>query len=265
MKRRIIVFLCSVLGVTAGILLAVTVLSTYYYKNVFTFGTWINGNYCTGMTAQEVSDLLLEQYTYFEYELTTMQQVLLEQEWMNSNLYNAQNTVSIVRTLEDGYILVDETKNLLNQENAIQLITDSIVNELTEIDLRKECYIDIPYDQNMLETIKKWKGIESFQNFCMTYDFGDRQELIDKSVVCDWIALDEDGYIIYDENNFPVLDESMIEEYVAYLGSVYNTVGIERSFHTTRGDVVKVADQRYVMCITNRRTGYYEVPIMQHL
>lgn len=99
----------------------------------------------------------------------------------------------------------------------------------------------------------------------MTYDFGDRQELIDKSVVCDWIALDEDGYIIYDENNFPVLDESMIEEYVAYLGSVYNTVGIERSFHTTRGDVVKVADQRYVMCITNRRTGYYEVPIMQHL
>lgn len=302
MKRRIIVFLCSVLGVTAGILLAVTVLSTYYYKNVFTFGTWINGNYCTGMTAQEVSDLLLEQYTYpsiqvkliddechtlvlqeygvfadysenikellakntgwswlsrgnifksydispcFEYDLTTMQKVLLEQEWMNSNLYNAQNTVSIVKTLEDGYILVDETKNLLNQEKAIQIITDSIVNELTEIDLRKECYIDIPYDQNMLKTIKKWKGIESFQNFCMTYDFGDRQELIDKSVVCDWIALDEDGYIIYDENNFPVLDESMIEEYVAYLGSVYNTVGIERSFHTTRGDVVKVAGGSY--------------------
>ena len=62
-----------------------------------------------------------------------------------------------MKTLEDGYILVDETKNLLNQEKAIQIITDSIVNELTEIDLRKECYIDIPYDQNMLETIKKWK------------------------------------------------------------------------------------------------------------
>lgn len=222
MKRRIIVFPCSVLGVTAGILLAVTVLSTYYYKNVFTFGTWINGNYCTGMTAQEVSDLLLEQYTYpsiqvkliddechtlvlqeygvfadysenikellakntgwswlsrgnifksydispcFEYDLTTMQKVLLEQEWMNSNLYNAQNTVSIVKTLEDGYILVDETKNLLNQEKAIQIITDSIVNELTEIDLRKECYIDIPYDQNMLKTIKNGKVLSHFKIF----------------------------------------------------------------------------------------------------
>lgn len=302
MKRRIIVFLCSILAVAASALLAVAVLSTYYYKNVFSFGTWINGNYCTGMTAEQVSDMLLEQYTYpsiqvillndeayelslqeygvsvdysvavqelfaqntgwswicrgnifknyevkpsFHYNLETMNQKLLSQEWLNENLYDKTKTVSIIKTLEDGYILVDETKNLLDQTKAVEIIIDSIVNQLTEVDLSNSCYVDMPYDENMLATIEKWKGIEAFQNFSLIYDFGDRQEIVDSGVVCDWISLDEEGYIIFDENNLPVLDEAMIEEYVAYLGSVYNTVGIERSFQTTRGDVVTVEGGAY--------------------
>ncbi|MBQ6788216.1 MAG: L,D-transpeptidase family protein [Lachnospiraceae bacterium] len=302
MKRRIIVFLCSILTVAASVLLAVTVLSTYYYKDVFTFGTWINGNYCTGMTSRQVSDMLLEQYVYpeicvslldekvyelsyqdygvcvdysvavnelltqntgwgwlkrgnifksfelvpnYNYDLDTMRQKLLSNEWLNEDLYDEAKTVSIVKTLEDGYILVDETQNLLIQTKAIEKIMDSIVNQLTEVDLREDCYIDIPYNKKMLETMEKWKGIEAFQDFAFIYDFGDRKEIINKGVVCDWIMLNEQGYIVYDENNLPVLDEAMIEEYVAYLGSVYNTVGMERSFQTTRGDIVKIAGGAY--------------------
>ena len=302
MKRRIIVFLCSILAVAASALLAVAALSTYYYKNVFTFGTWINGNYCTGMTADQVCDILLEQYEYpsiqvqllrdevhelsyqeygvepdystaieelwkqntgwawitrgnicksfevtpsYRYDLETMKQQLLSCGWLNENLYDETKTVSIVKTLEDGYILVDETQDLLDQAKAIEKIMDSIVNQLTEVDLRTDCYVDIPYDDKMLKTIEKWKGIEAFQDFVFIYDFGDRKEIINKSVVCDWIMLNEEGYIVYDEDNLPVLDEAMIEEYVAYLGSVYNTVGMERSFQTTRGDIVKVSGGAY--------------------
>ncbi len=302
MKRRILVFLCSILAVAASVLLAVAVLSTYYYEDVFTFGTWINGIYCTGMTSQQVSDMLAEQYTYpdiqvtvmdetvyelsyheygvcvdysgavnelliqntgwawlkrgniferfelvpnYNYDLDTMKQKLLSNKWLNENLYDEAKTVSIVKTLEDGYILVDETQDLLVQTEAIEKIMDSIVNQLTEVDLREDCYIDIPYNEKMLETMEKWKGIEAFQDFAFIYDFGDRKEVINKGVVCDWIMLNEQGYIVYDENNLPLLDEAMIEEYVAYLGSVYNTVGMERDFQTTRGDVVQVAGGSY--------------------
>lgn len=302
MKRRIVVFLCIILATTASIILAVVALSTYYYKDVFTFGTWINGIYCTGMTSQQVSNILLEQYTYpdisvsllggknyvlsyqeygvcadysvavdelmaqntgwawlkrrkifeifevtpdYNYNLEVMKQELLSHEWLNENLYDETKTVSIVKTLEDGYILVDETKNLLLQTKAVEKIMDSIVNQLTEVDLCEDCYMDIPYNDKMLETIEKWKGVEAFQDFVFIYDFGDRKEIINKSIVSDWIMLNEQGYIVYDENNFPVLDELMIEEYVAYLGSVYNTVGMERSFQTTRGDIVKVAGGAY--------------------
>lgn len=302
MKRRIIVFLCSILAAAVGIILAVAALSTYYYKDVFTFGTWINGIYCTGMTSQQVSNILLEQYRYpdisvslsggrkyvlpyqeygvcadysatvdellaqntgwawlkrrkifdsfevtpdYNYDLKVMKQELLAHEWLNENLYDETKTVSIVKTLEDGYILVDETKNLLVQTKAVEKIMDSIVNQLTEVDLCEDCYMDIPYNDKMLETIEKWKGVEAFQDFVFIYDFGDRKEIINKSIVSDWIMLNEQGYIVYDENNLPVLDELMIEEYVAYLGSVYNTVGMERSFQTTRGDIVKVSGGAY--------------------
>lgn len=302
MKRRILIFLCSILAVAASVLLAVTVLTTYYYKNVFTFGTWINGNYCTGMSSEQVSNLLLQQHTYpniqvqllkqelqsldyqeygvradykgvvddllmqntgwawlkrgnifksfeiepdYQYDLDIMKQKLLSQGWLNENIYDESKTVSIVKTLEDGFILVDETQDLLLQSKAVEIISDSIVKELTYVDLREDCYTDIPYNEKMLATLEKWKGIDSFQDFEFVYDFGDQKEIVNRGVVSDWIMLDEEGYVVYDENNLPVLDEAMIEEYVAYLGSVYNTVGMERSFQTTRGDIVKVSGGAY--------------------
>ncbi len=302
MKRRILIFLCSILATAASALLAVAVISTYYYKDVFTFGTWINGNYCTGMSSEQVSDLLLQQYNYpsiqvrllkeepqeldyqeygvrvdysgviddlliqnngwawlkrgnifknfevepdYQYDLDFMKQKLLSQEWLNENIYDASKTVSIVKTLEDGFILVDETQDLLLQAKAVEKIANSIVNQLAYVDLQEDCYMNVPYSDKMLATMEKWKGIDAFQNFEFVYDFGDRKETIDRGVVSDWIMLDEEGYIVYDEDNLPVLDETMIEEYVAYLGSVYNTVGMERDFQTTRGDIVKVSGGAY--------------------
>lgn len=302
MIRRILIFLCSILSVAASVLLAVAVISTCYYKDVFTFGTWINGIYCTGMSSEQVSELLLQQYTYpsievqllrnesqklnyqeygvrvdysnavdellaqnsgwswtrrenifknyviepeYRFDLDAMKQKLLSQEWLNQNIYDESKTVSIVKTLEDGFILVDETQDLLLQTKAVEKITNSIVKRMKFVDLQEDCYANVPYSDKMLVTIEKWKGIEAFQDFEFVYDFGDRKEIIDRGVVSDWIMLDEEGYIVYDEENLPVLDEAMIEEYVAYLGSVYNTVGMERSFQTTRGDIVKVSGGAY--------------------
>ncbi len=91
----------------------------------------------------------------------------------------------------------------------------------------------------------KWKGISEFQDFHLTYQFGDCEEVIDEAVVADWMMLDEESEIVFDEQNRPVLDETLIKEYVAYLASTYNTVGIERNFKATRGDIVKVSGGEY--------------------
>lgn len=202
-------------------------------------------------------------YVYPEYQMdvSVMKAKLLEQDWLNENLYDPENTVSIVRNADAGFVLVDETRDLLLREETVELICATVANKLSyandvynapwiEIDLsddvnRKTCYQSIPYTDEMKDTLSKWEGINNFQNFHLTYQFGDCEEVIDESVVADWMALDEYGNILFDENDVPVLDETMIAEYVAYLAATYNTVGIEREFQATRGEAVTVAGGSY--------------------
>lgn len=186
----------------------------------------------------------------YHYNLALMKSKLMELDWLNERLYNPQNSVSIVKSALAGYILVDETRDLLLRDDAVELICDGIVNQLTDIDLSSDenkirCYQSIPYTDEMKDTLAKWQGIEAFQRFRMTYLFGDRQEVIDEKVVADWMALDENGQIVFDDNNRPVLDESLIEEYVAYLSATYDTVGIEREFQATSGKCVKISGGSY--------------------
>lgn len=215
--------------------------------------------------SKPVAFLNVEEYPVTDYpvyscDTAVMAAKLREADWLNENLYHEENTVSIVKSPAGGYVLVDETKDLFMREAAIELIRDTIVNQLTnngnrkfcgiQIDLSDEwnkeiCYQSIPYTDEMKDTLSKWEGIRDFQDFHMVYQFGDREEVIDENVVADWMALDDDGNIVFDENNVPVLDETIIEEYVAYLSTTYNTVGIEREFKATRGDVVKVSGGGY--------------------
>lgn len=199
-------------------------------------------------------------YPTYYCDTAVMAAKLEDAAWLNANLYNTENTVSIVRSAAAGYILVDETKDLLSKEDAVELICRKIVNHLTKmsqnpyesilIDLstgadKETCYKNAPYTDEMKDTLAKWEGVSDFQNFHMIYQFGDCEEVIDANVVADWMTLDADGNIVFDENNLPVLDETMIAEYVAYLSSTYNTVGIERKFKATRGDIVTVSGGGY--------------------
>ena len=186
----------------------------------------------------------------YSYDLALMKEKLGELDWLNDRLYNPENSVSIVKSAAAGYILVDETRDLLLKENAVELICEGIVNELTDIDLsadenKKHCYQSIPYTNEMKDTLAKWEGVRDFQGFQMTYLFGDRQEIIDENVVCDWMALDGNGDIVFDEDNKPVLDPSLIQEYVEYLSMTYDTVGVEREFLATSGKRVTVAGGSY--------------------
>ena len=173
---------------------------------------------------------------------------LSDLEFLNKNLYDENNTIAIVKSAKGGYFLLDETKNLLLREKTIDIISEGIVNQLTEIDLndyKNECYKTVPYTDEMNETIKKWNGIKEFQSFNLVYTFGDVDEVVDENVVVDWIMLDEYGNIVYDENYVPVLDKALVKEYISYLADKYDTVGIEREFKTTQGDVVKVPGGEY--------------------
>ena len=63
-------------------------------------------------------------------------------------------------------------------------------------------------------------------------DFGtDRQEVLDKTTLKDWVVQAEDGSY--------AIDEAKVTEYVAGLAQKYDTVDSERSFTTTSGSTMR--------------------------
>lgn len=214
------------------------------------------------------------QPTYL-FDQTAIEKKLEELDWLNERIYNPENTVSIIKNASDGYILVDETRDLLLKKDAVELICTEFVNQLTdtkekftEIDLssgenKNICYKSIPYTSEMRQTLSKWHGIDNFQSFHLTYIFGDQTETIDKAVVSSWMLLDEEGNIAFEDSN-PVLDQTAVKAYVEYLADTYDTVGIEREFKATRGDVIKVPGGSYGNKIDQKAEYEYLLDAFEH-
>lgn len=62
--KRLLKHMVVILGITAFSLMAVYVGLAVYYRNAFTYGTWINGVYCTGKSIEEVNEELAKEFTY---------------------------------------------------------------------------------------------------------------------------------------------------------------------------------------------------------
>lgn len=153
--------------------------------------------------------------------------------------------VEIVRTPQ-GYELVNERTDVLFTEQARGAVLSAIEASKNEVSLRDEgCYHDLELTAQMRETLDVWEKLERFQDCGIVYRMGEEEIPVDASVVCDWIALDDNGRFLFDESGGLQLKEHAIEDFVSSLAAKYDTVGASRQFLSTRGDVVTVEGGLY--------------------
>ena len=62
--KRLLKHMAVIIGIAVVSLMAVYIGLAVYYRNAFTYGTWINGIYCTGKSIQEVNKELAADFTY---------------------------------------------------------------------------------------------------------------------------------------------------------------------------------------------------------
>ncbi len=272
-----------------------------YYKNGFSYGTWINGVYCTGKTVEEVNEELLKSCSYdgltiydakgepflikaedigftFDFKEALRLHLSIQHPYLwgyrliaskekklapdisfdENRLWKVlesspafmekkadERQVWIVKA-DNGYMLVDERKGVLDEEKAKKAVRRSLLAIETELDLEESgCYMDLPYTEEMKETLALWEKVRDFQDCRITYCFGEEQVPIDASVVCDWMAAGENGEFLYDEEGKIAADEKKIEEFVDRLAEEYDTVGGVRHFQATRGETVEVEGGTY--------------------
>lgn len=268
-----------------------------YYKNGFSYGTWINGIYCTGKSVEEVNQELLRSCSYdgitvydgqggsylitaeeigytFDFE-EALRGYLKEQNpylWVG-NLFSAKEkrltpVISFeegnllaalekipdyadtrteedrkvdIRKTADGYMLTDERLHVLNKTKTVETMETALRSFEAQIDLNEcGCYENLPYSEEMKRELERWEQIEEFQNCGIVYRFGDEEVPVDASVVCDWIAVDEEGNYLTDEQGRLLPEDEKIEAFVDRLADEYDTLGGTRSFQTTRGETITV-------------------------
>lgn len=153
--------------------------------------------------------------------------------------------VAIVKT-NQGYELLNERSQVLQIHEAKQAVREAVEASKEEISLAEEgCYQDLQMTGQMQDTLRLWEQVKRFQQCGIVYRMGDEQVPVDASVVCDWIALAEDGSFVLDEQGNLCLREGAIEEFVDALAQEYDTVGTERQFKATRGELVTIEGGTY--------------------
>lgn len=148
--------------------------------------------------------------------------------------------VAIIKT-NQGYELLNERTDVLNVEEAKAAVVAAIEASDPYVSLEEEgCYHDLELTSEMQDTIALWEKIDAFQQCGIIYQMGEEQVPVDAAVVCDWIALDEAGGFLLDENGELQIKEDAVEEFIANLAAEYDTVGASRLFMATRGETVTV-------------------------
>lgn len=151
-----------------------------------------------------------------------------------------------IKKTEDGYTLRDDTLTLLDGQKAKEVIESAIEKEKESVDLEKEdCYIQKKYTREMEETLALWKQVDRLQSSRITYIFGENTEVLDASVMADWIKLDEDGNFFFNEDGKLEYDTEKVKAYVKELADQYDTTNKIRTFHTTSGRNVTIKNTNY--------------------
>lgn len=161
-----------------------------------------------------------------------------------------------IQKTEKGYVLVNEREQVLDYQKLKEQVIKAVLDRKESVDLLKEgCYISLPMNAKAQAALELWHRLERFCDCDIIYQFGDSQERIDASVVCDWLmpaenvrqteTVDSIEAFQVDEAGELLADIEKLEAYVDELADKYDTVGRTRHFQTTRGDVVEITGGTY--------------------
>lgn len=192
-----------------------------------------------------VKNLLLEQdrYKWFlafnqkqKYEMTartTYDKDKTKNAVVSLKCMQKQNTVqpadAYIQETDSGYEIVPEVEGTaLNRKKTLKVIRKAISSGITSVNLEESgCYEKPAVYRDDKTLVKECKQMNKLTDVIITYDFGDRTETVDRSVIKNWLVKNKKG-------NY-TLDKNKVAEYVYNLGYKYDTFGCTRTFTTYDG------------------------------
>ncbi len=183
---------------------------------------------------------------------TTYDEKLLDEVLNDMSCFQPENIVEPANAyldMKDGQlqIIPEVVGTKLDREKTVQVIRDAVDQGKTELDLEAAgCYVKPEIYQDDAALIKEKEEKNVFMKTDLTYDFGDRQEKVNSSLVKDWLVLDDQGKW--------QIDRKPVEEYVKQLAQKYDTFGLEHEFTNFFGKKITLKGGDYGWVIQKKKT-----------
>lgn len=160
-----------------------------------------------------------------DYNKDSLKQIIDGIEELDKKLLNAKVVYS-----DNANAFVIETHSYevkISKEELFDLVAKGIEARDNDVNIKKHIEQPAVFDDDESLTAIKNKA-NQYLNMQLTYDFGDREEIIDSSLLKDWIIVNEDQKEVD-------IEPEKVREYVVGLAKKYDTYGRGRKFKTSSG------------------------------
>ena len=161
----------------------------------------------------------------------------------NLNIFNEEKIVepenpkSLYKNGE--FQITDEVYgNKVKKECVEEKIKTAILHGKDVLDLEKEdCYENPEYTKSSERAVKINNILNQYKNSKVIYNLGDTEEIIDMSIMAEWIDIDE--------NYNSSINKDKVMEFVNGFADKYDTLGKTRTMYSTSGRTVTVSGGDY--------------------
>ena len=140
---------------------------------------------------------------------------------------------------ENKYVIKKEKQGAkLKQKKFWKVLTETISERDGLLDLEKEsCYQTPKVTSDDKDLNQLVENLNHYVDIEITYCFGNQKEVLDGSVVKDWLTYDKKGKVL--------VKDGAISDYIASLADKYDTYDKPRKFKTSDGTYVTVEGGSY--------------------
>ncbi len=173
-----------------------------------------------------------------EYDESTLKTLIA-----NLDCMKEENQVAPVNAhpefQNDKFVVIPETYgSQIDTDTFREKVITAVDGLNAELDLSKEgCYQKPVYTSDSKKVTEACDAMNKYLGATVTYDFKPNTEVVDSSVISQWVKVDDDMNVTF--------DESAVKAYIQSLASKYDTKGKERTFTSASGDTVTVSGGSY--------------------
>ncbi|MDY3869605.1 MAG: peptidoglycan binding domain-containing protein, partial [Pyramidobacter sp.] len=183
----------------------------------------------------------------FSYDRKLAESCIAQLECMDSLMAVPPQDAYIGNT-DTGFEVVPEVMGTtVDQEKTKETLLASLDEGRVSVSLEEEgCYVNPQIYRDNEELNRDAAAMSELACGYITYDFGTQQEIVNSTLIRDWIVKLSDGSF--------VIDDVCVTNYVESLAAKYDTFGLPLDFYTSLGTTVTLSGGDYGWCIDQSAT-----------